>query len=156
MILGIFFGLKLVYPARTVKKRTQHGRIFRFYRFYWTTPYTFCWFQSLTGAWISGKLWAKLLLQTKRFFKRKKFRKLRRRGYFFWLLYFPQQPMTRKTQFARMGKGKGKIKFWSCYIFHGCIFLKAVASIYNIYKRFALLWKNKSRVRFIFGGGWRI
>lgn len=155
-MLRIFFRVRSLYPARTIKKRTQHGRIFKFYKFSWTTPHAACWFQALSCAWISGKLWSKLLLQTKRFFKRKKFRKLRRRGYFFWLLYFPQQPMTRKTQFSRMGKGKGKIKFWSCYIFHGCIFLRAVTSIYSIYKRFATLWQNKCRVRFQFLGGWRI
>lgn len=154
MICEIFYEIKNLYPSKTIKKRTQQNRSFRLYRFYWTTPYFYCWFQACTGAWISGKLWTKLLLQIKRAFKRKKFRKLRRHGYFFWLLYFPQQPMTRKVQFSRMGKGKGKIKFWSCYIAHGCIFLRARTSIYSIYKRFSLVWHHKCRVRFNFFGGW--
>jgi len=42
----------------------------------------------------------------------------------FYIIKFPQRPVSKKPLEVRMGKGKGAINFWSCQIGLGCLICK--------------------------------
>jgi large subunit ribosomal protein L16 len=50
-------------------------------------------------------------------------RKLRKHAKF-WLRVFPSVPITKKPVGARLGKGKGPVKYWSCSIRPGQILVE--------------------------------
>jgi ribosomal protein L16/L10AE len=91
----------------------------------------------------SSKSWHVLFLFSRRLLK-KKVKKMKRRGLYYWVIYFPQQSLTKKSKFSRMGKGKGKIKRWGVFLPVNTTFVKSNFSRSGLYIFFFM------RLRYIF------